>query len=393
MLYKAAYDIWSAFYEFNDQALTFGLVAVIIYSIVVIADNVIRFAKGIQTNSVTKIIVKLCLFTLFGMYASYAISLTLSGREAGSRSGYLNLVPFETIFSNGSVTKFTVENWLLFVPFGILVPMIWKPFRNFLGTGILGFFSSVFIETVQLVTKRGYFEIDDIIVNSVGAVCGYVIFAYCYEGFLGIRTKLASITAVKRGKTPAFESPCDRFIVSRPVALFLLMGVPVVLCIKMILGFSSDTGDASRQLSRPVAYGAAGLMAKLFKGVTIPENIDAISIADGENLFLDMTEKVIRKVAHVAEYAMLAVTIWVLIFTIRKLAEKWSYILCIALALIVGIIDECNQTSVSGRFGSPIDVCVDMCGAMLATLVIWLIIRKAKAHYDSSPPPSGCLYL
>lgn len=392
MIYKAAYDIWSAFTEFNDQALTFGLAAVIIYSIAVIVINIYNTVKGKASYSVARIIIKLCLFTLFGIYASYAISLTLSGREAGSRSGYVNLIPFTTIITDGKITRFAVENWLLFVPFGILVPMIWKNFRSFFRTGILGFFASILIEIVQLITKRGFLETDDIILNSIGALSGYLIFAYFYEGFLGIRLKILSDIAGKEEKTMPVRPPYDRFIVSHSIALFLLTATPVVLCMNMIMSFSSDTGDASRQWSRPVAYGAAKLISFFGGSAQIPDTYDPSMIIDGENLYLDFVEKVIRKMAHVVEYSLLAIVIWVMIFTIRKLASKYSYIITIAAVAAVGAIDEFNQSGTAGRYGSFVDVIVDTAGAAIVMLIIRAIITKAKAHYCESSS-SRCLYL
>lgn len=392
MIYKAAYDIWSAFTEFNDQALTFGLAAVIIYSIAVIVINVVNTVKGKPAYSVARIIVKLCLFTLFGIYASYAISLTLSGRDAGSRSGYINLVPFTTMFSDGKITRFAVENWLLFIPFGIFVPMIWKNYRSFFRTGILGLFASIIIETIQLITKRGFLEADDIILNTFGALCGYLIFSYFYEGFLGIALKVFSDIAKEKNKVLSVKDPYDRFIVSHPISLFALTSVPVILCLYMIMGFSGDTGDVSRQWSRPVAFGTAKLLSVFGVNAKLPGEYDATKIIDGENLFLDFVEKVVRKIAHVIEYSLLAIFVWVMIFTIRRLASKYSYLIALVSVLAVGILDEVNQSTTAGRFGNPVDVFVDLSGACIIMLIARAIIKKAKNHYLSSPS-SRCLYL
>ena len=36
--------------------------------------------------------------------------------------------------------------------------------------------TSLGVETIQLITGRGYFQVDDILTNVLGAVIGYVIF-------------------------------------------------------------------------------------------------------------------------------------------------------------------------------------------------------------------------
>ena len=38
------------------------------------------------------------------------------------------------------------------------------------------FVTSFGVETIQLITGRGYFQVDDILTNVLGAVIGYVIF-------------------------------------------------------------------------------------------------------------------------------------------------------------------------------------------------------------------------
>ena len=40
-----------------------------------------------------------------------------------------------------------------------------------------GFLISVGIETVQLITERGYCQLDDVVMNTLGALVGYVVFA------------------------------------------------------------------------------------------------------------------------------------------------------------------------------------------------------------------------
>lgn len=65
-------------------------------------------------------------------------------------------------------------NILMFAPLGFFLPLLWRKWdgaRVFLvGMGL-----SVLIETVQLFTGRGT-DIDDVILNTLGAVIGYAIF-------------------------------------------------------------------------------------------------------------------------------------------------------------------------------------------------------------------------
>lgn len=66
-----------------------------------------------------------------------------------------------------------------FVPFGFLLPMIWQKLK-FYYTIPLGFLLSLVIESGQLALNKGMFEIDDLVLNTLGAAAGYLAYkAYC----------------------------------------------------------------------------------------------------------------------------------------------------------------------------------------------------------------------
>lgn len=68
------------------------------------------------------------------------------------------------------------DNILLFIPFGFMLPTIFKKYRQFKLTFFTAFIFSVFIEILQLVTARGLCEFDDVFNNTLGAVIGFCIF-------------------------------------------------------------------------------------------------------------------------------------------------------------------------------------------------------------------------
>lgn len=384
MIFTAAYDIWSAFREFGSQAFRFGLCAALIYSVIIIFINIYRFYKHRRTVSVSQIIVKLCIAALFGVYASYAISLTLSGREAGSRTGYLGLIPGTTIFANGRISVVSVENWLLFLPFGILLPIIWKYFRSALRTGILAFISSMTIEITQFVTGRGYFEVDDIILNTFGGICGYMVFACVYYMIMAIKKRVITDVSQEHKITPPLGELYNRYILSNEYCLILMQFFPVVFMINIIMSFSSDIGQVSRSWSRPVAF----MIYRLLNTLHHSETGEAVSqITDMETLMrlqsehLDMIEKITRKVAHITEYALLAIFVWALIYSRTYIKRFISYISSIVIVMLVGLYDEFNQTHIYGRFGSIRDVGVDMIGAIISMILMFMISHLLIAHY------------
>lgn len=76
-------------------------------------------------------------------------------------------------------------NIIAFMPFGFLVPYINEKYRRFWTMAILSFFFSQTIEVVQLITKVGCFDVDDIFLNTIGGIIGYI----CYKIFAGTKNK------------------------------------------------------------------------------------------------------------------------------------------------------------------------------------------------------------
>ena len=95
-----------------------------------------------------------------------------------------NFVPFATIklFSGSQRmrTEYKVENLLgnvlIFIPLGFLLPLLIKRFRNTWLILMAGFFLSVFYECFQLVTGIGVFDVDDMLLNTLGTAIGVIIF-------------------------------------------------------------------------------------------------------------------------------------------------------------------------------------------------------------------------
>lgn len=65
-------------------------------------------------------------------------------------------------------------NILMFLPYGYLLGRLFKKPMIVLG---ISFLITLSIETLQLATKHGFFELPDILLNMIGAVIGYYIAA------------------------------------------------------------------------------------------------------------------------------------------------------------------------------------------------------------------------
>ena len=67
-----------------------------------------------------------------------------------------------------------------FMPFGMILPLICRNARGFFFITFSGFTLSLCVEVTQLMTKLGSFDVDDLLMNTLGAAAGYLIFAVCH---------------------------------------------------------------------------------------------------------------------------------------------------------------------------------------------------------------------
>ena len=108
-----------------------------------------------------------------------------------SQDGYVyNLTPLKEIKrfmkyicdndALGSVARLNIfGNIIAFIPFGIYLPYTSESKLGFISTFLYTFSLSLTIELVQLITKVGSCDVDDIILNTLGGVIGYILW-YIY---------------------------------------------------------------------------------------------------------------------------------------------------------------------------------------------------------------------
>ncbi|SEG75098.1 VanZ family protein [Paenibacillus sp. UNC499MF] len=66
---------------------------------------------------------------------------------------------------------FEFGNFAAFIPFGLLIPLLFRSkFIPFIGCFLV---SITFLETMQMLTRLGSFDINDIVINTLGAAVGY----------------------------------------------------------------------------------------------------------------------------------------------------------------------------------------------------------------------------
>lgn len=117
----------------------------------------------------------LCLSFLM-LYLVYTFLLTTISRRAGSsyRTILIPLKAWWQIFKGSKAKlKEVFYNICLLTPLGALVPPLLKYRCRWKDILFLAFLYTMAVECTQFLFKLGYFEIDDILHNCLGAVIGY----------------------------------------------------------------------------------------------------------------------------------------------------------------------------------------------------------------------------
>ncbi len=148
-----------------------------------------RFRKRIKK---IRILVA-CLFLLYLVGLVYFLFFCEDYGRAGGGTYSYNLRPFQEIhryLSYGdilgmrSVVLNLAGNVIGFMPFGMLVPILARGARRAWRTTLLSFELSTLVEMSQLIFQVGCFDVDDMILNTLGGLLGYGLFRMFYQIYL-----------------------------------------------------------------------------------------------------------------------------------------------------------------------------------------------------------------
>ncbi len=92
----------------------------------------------------------------------------------------INLIPLVHLFDYGNVrdTIWNVAgNAVMFIPSGIVLPIVYRQLNSFWKVVAAGAFISLCIEILQLPFASRASDVDDLIMNTLGAAVGYGIYA------------------------------------------------------------------------------------------------------------------------------------------------------------------------------------------------------------------------
>ncbi|WP_160725041.1 VanZ family protein [Bacillus sp. USDA818B3_A] len=133
------------------------------------------------------IIQKRLVHVLFLLAIVFIISLTLIADPTGTREHRYNFIPFKIITrilfhkSLYDIILNIAGNIILFLPFGFLLPLSWRKVNTIYKAILIGALLSITVECAQIIYPDRLTDIDDVILNTLGAALGYRLFVFTVD--------------------------------------------------------------------------------------------------------------------------------------------------------------------------------------------------------------------
>lgn len=93
---------------------------------------------------------------------------------------------------------------------------------------------------------------------------------------------------------------------------------------------------------------------------------------------LDNMNFIFRKIAHAMVYLVLSFFTCNFFYQLKKRRFKNNYLISIIICLFYAIFDEYHQTFVAGRNGNYQDVLIDLVGAIIGSIVFYMVVKVIK---------------
>lgn len=130
----------------------------------------------------------------FLVYSLIIIFLMLLGRNINIPNSHgeksYNLLPFKTIinyitnFYNINLGLFIINivgNVAVFIPLGFMLPLLFRRMRKFIGVLAICTLLISISEILQYIFRIGTLDIDDLILNLIGCILGFVFYQKFYR--------------------------------------------------------------------------------------------------------------------------------------------------------------------------------------------------------------------
>ncbi len=152
-----------------------SIVAVVIIGITYLSYTLYRKRGGSKKASLSQFS---ALFLLFGWFVVVMVLTTFS--RGANFEGWVNFRLFSDYMNawnqwSLSELQLIIFNMLMFAPLGFLLPIFGKKIHRIVPILLISLTVTLGIEFVQMFTRRGIFELNDILHNTIGSVAGYLL--------------------------------------------------------------------------------------------------------------------------------------------------------------------------------------------------------------------------
>lgn len=213
--------------------------------------RIIVLIKSKEKNILREVVIN-----IFFIYFLILINLTICKMDMleirFQHKFYINYIPFiETInmfkdnfMGIGNAIYNVVGNILLFVPLGFFIPLLFKKKNKIINIALYGFYASLAIELIQLLTAINFTDIDDIIFNTLGAVLGF--FTYNVFYYVIKKTKLGELV---RKVTSKFD---DNLVALSIRPLSIMFGAVLLFTIITIYNSTISAKTSNEDIAKVV---------------------------------------------------------------------------------------------------------------------------------------------
>ena len=146
------------------------------------------------------VLTKMVLFKGSAHYIKYQLANHhYTWKSIRANAKHANYTPFATIslyLRSNQGREYAMQNIggniAGFIPFGVLLALLFRRLRNAWYIIGLTLLLSLLFETTQLITGLGIFDVDDLMLNTLGGLLGYCIFVIFFRNTVVQKPSLSS---------------------------------------------------------------------------------------------------------------------------------------------------------------------------------------------------------
>ena len=150
----------------------------------------------------------------------------------------------------------------------------------------------------------------------------------------------------------------------------IILGILLVIWMAVIFFMSQDNGNDSGNKS----FDIVSFIVSKYDKIT-GASLETIKYHESKE-FMDKANYVFRKICHFSEFMILSIISFMFIESFNKIKLMLCIMYSILFSILYAITDEIHQSFIDGRVGAVGDVLIDASGAIIGTIIVYLLYKK-----------------